>query len=364
MLVIINNNIQFCANYNKITDNNFNNNFMFLLVCFFTLVLGLYIGFPIAIILFPKILSFLVFMNSVKNPRCRSQLHDPKKEYDLDGVDNAYIEASDGNYIGLWKMAPFRHNANCAPKVILYCHGNSFHRGHGHRLKLYEVLRGLGYWVVTFDYRGYGDSTGTVTEESAVQDVLTAYKFMDEEFPDACKVVIWAHSLGTSLASKAVCEMQNKKFSRQPDALVLEAPFDSIKGIMDNYPISKFLLSLYPSVHIRRKIDETMAANGMHLNTRGYLLDVKTPVMILHAEDDNRVLFKLGYKLYKYLKNKFQDRVDVKPRFVKFVRFQEKHHLGHNCIYSHCGVCTLLQEFVEECCNKECSQPKFREIEM
>jgi len=335
---------------------------MFLLVCF-TLVLGLYVSFPVAIVLFPKILSFLVFMNSVKNPRCQSQLHDPKKEYNLDGVDNAYIEASDGNYIGLWKMAPFNANENISPKVVLYCHGNSFHRGHGHRLKLYEVLRDLGYWVVTFDYRGYGDSTGTVSEESAVQDVLTAYKYMDEEFPDASKIVIWAHSLGTSLASKAVTVMQVKKFNRQPDALVLEAPFDSIKGIMDNYPISKFLLSLYPSVYIRHKIDETMAKNGMHLNTRGYLMDVKTPVMILHAEDDSKVIFKLGYKLFEYLQKNFDDKLDVSPRFVKFVRFQEKHNLGHNCIYSHCDVSNIFKEFVEECCDKGCTQPKFREIE-
>lgn len=195
------------------------------------------------------------------------------------------------------------------------------------------------------------------------QDVLTAYKYMDEEFPDASKIVIWAHSLGTSLASKAVTVMQVKKFNRQPDALVLEAPFDSIKGIMDNYPISKFLLSLYPSVYIRHKIDETMAKNGMHLNTRGYLMDVKTPVMILHAEDDSKVIFKLGYKLFEYLQKNFDDKLDVSPRFVKFVRFQEKHNLGHNCIYSHCDVSNIFKEFVEECCDNGCTQPKFREIE-
>ena len=116
-----------------------------------------------------------MFQINIVFHRCQSQLHDPKKEYNLDGVDNAYIEASDGNYIGLWKMSPFNTNPNITPKVVLYCHGNSFHRGHGHRLNLYEVLRGLGYWVVTFDYRGYGDSTGTVTEESAVQVCFTKF---------------------------------------------------------------------------------------------------------------------------------------------------------------------------------------------
>ena len=65
--------------------------------------------------------------------------------------------------------------------LIVYMHGNSANRGFGHRLELYRLiysfkilfvenlkikhltyfsfLSKMGYYVVAFDYRGFGDSS-------------------------------------------------------------------------------------------------------------------------------------------------------------------------------------------------------------
>jgi len=47
---------------------------------------------------------------------------------------------------------------NSQRPVILYMHGNTGSRAREHRVEHYKFLRGLGFHIVTFDYRGYADS--------------------------------------------------------------------------------------------------------------------------------------------------------------------------------------------------------------
>ena len=58
------------------------------------------------------------------------------------------------------------------------------------------MLRSLGYHIIAFDYRGYGDSTGTPTEIDVVKDALFTYNYIQKVAPSA-SIYIWGHSLGT-----------------------------------------------------------------------------------------------------------------------------------------------------------------------
>lgn len=63
-------------------------------------------------------------------------------------------------------------------KVVLYMHGNSGHRGAGHRVELYQLLQKLDCHVIAFDYRSYGDSSSVECSEfGLVNDALAMYRY-------------------------------------------------------------------------------------------------------------------------------------------------------------------------------------------
>ena len=95
--------------------------------------------------------------------------------------------------------------------VIVYAHGNAFDRAAPHRRDLYRTLIEAGYNVLAFDYRGllflfdvlicsfpvgFGDSTGTPTEDGVAADVQFVYMWA-LQFSGDNPVFIWGHSLGT-----------------------------------------------------------------------------------------------------------------------------------------------------------------------
>lgn len=326
--------------------------FSFLFI-FFTFLLFLYLAFPIIIRFYPHVILHGVFMNKVCPPSFIHKLSQPKAAYGLYDADNLYIPSPQRGKIGLWKMPP----KLCEPpnyddpelptcKVILYCHGNSFHRGFGHRLRHYELLRSLGFWVITFDYRGYGDSTGYVSEEGAVDDIITVYKWLVKEFPSAINIIVWGHSLGTALSTRALCDLQfdNEKCAgRLPDGLVLEAPFNSMDGIMVSYPLTKLIFQIYPKDWITGLIKVALNKININLNTEECLSSIICPVLILHAKDDLKVPHKLGRCLFDKMQSPEQS---CSSRSITFVSFDESHKLGHSGIYQNNELPNLIKAFL------------------
>ena len=52
-------------------------------------------------------------------------------------------------------------------------------------MELYKVLLSLGYYVLAFDYRGYGDSTNiSPSEASVVADARTALDWLTSKLGD------------------------------------------------------------------------------------------------------------------------------------------------------------------------------------
>ena len=75
--------------------------------------------------------------------------------------------------------------------VILYCHGNGSNRAQQHRVELYKVLLSLGFYVLAFDYRGYGDSTNIKpSETSVVSDARAALQWVTAKLGDKVSQLI------------------------------------------------------------------------------------------------------------------------------------------------------------------------------
>ncbi|CAD7088179.1 unnamed protein product [Hermetia illucens] len=205
--------------------------------------------------------------------------------------------------------------------IVLYLHGNTSSRGAPHRVDLYKLLRRLGYHVIAFDYRGYGDSDKVQpTEEGVILDSLAVYKYIRSLTKNP--VFLWGHSLGTGVSTHLLSILQQMNVEQQPRAVVLESPFTSIRDEIRQHPFSTLFRNLPWFEHT---ISRPMYANSLRFESDKHINEFRQPVLILHAEDDIVVPFELGYRLYRIaLDNRAKSWGPV-----EFHRFEATSRYGH-----------------------------------
>ncbi|XP_054960927.1 lysophosphatidylserine lipase ABHD12 isoform X2 [Pan paniscus] len=352
-------------------------------------VLGLYIAIPFLIKLCPGIQAKLIFLNfgkwvslslrlecsgttlaycsldllgSSDSPSSASQVAgitvrvpyfiDLKKPQDqgLNHTCNYYLQPEEDVTIGVWHTVPAVWWKNAQGKdqmwyedalasshpIILYLHGNAGTRGGDHRVELYKVLSSLGYHVVTFDYRGWGDSVGTPSERGMTYDALHVFDWIKARSGDN-PVYIWGHSLGTGVATNLVrrlCERETP-----PDALILESPFTNIREEAKSHPFS-VIYRYFPGFDWF--FLDPITSSGIKFANDENVKHISCPLLILHAEDDPVVPFQLGRKLYSIAAPARSFR-DFK---VQFVPFHSDLGYRHKYIYKSPELPRILREFL------------------
>ena len=142
------------------------------------------------------------------------------------------IVTDDGVTVNAWALLhgtpsegdptpPGRHQT-----AILYCHGNNQNLS---RFALRaQALWNLGYTVLAFDYRGYGKTPGTPSEQGTYRDGRAARRFITDAAGlgfDPDRVALYGYSLGAAVCSQLAVELPTP-------ALLLEAPFASIARLV------------------------------------------------------------------------------------------------------------------------------------
>ncbi|XP_004575349.3 lysophosphatidylserine lipase ABHD12 [Maylandia zebra] len=312
-------------------------------------LLLVYVSIPFIIKLCPSIQAKLVFLNFVRMP----YFIDLKRPLDqgLNHTHNFYLEPESGLKIGVWHTVPaqmwreaqgkkgdwYESKFSSSHPVILYLHGNAGTRGGDHRVQLYKVLSSLGYHVVTFDYRGWGDSEGSPSESGMTSDALFIYDWLKRRTDKTLPLYIWGHSLGTGVATNVVRRLCDR--GSPPDALILESPFTNIREEAKSHPFSMvyrylpgfdwFFLDAITANNIRFTSDENMN-------------HISCPVLILHAEDDSVVPFHLGKKLYSLA----SQSKSLSGHKVQFVPFPAALAYKHKFIYRSPELPNILSDFL------------------
>lgn len=161
--------------------------------------------------------------------------------------------------------------------ALLYTHGN------GASLSLLahvsKLLYDYGWNVFMFDYRGYGKSElrgTTISEENIYRDSKAAYEWVRSKSKGQ-KIVLWGHSLGSSIAARLSADYQ-------VDGLILEGAFTSMfdmaKHRFSTLPIFDFM--------IWDKFD-----TKSHVKNRKF-----TPVLFIHGEEDSVIPISLGRETF------------------------------------------------------------------
>jgi uncharacterized protein len=158
--------------------------------------------------------------------------------------------------------------------VILYLHGNAGDLSNWQYIS--DDFTSLGYNFLIIDYRGYGKSTGTITEKGLYEDAETAFRYLTQQAGFSDKdIIVYGRSIGTGVATELATRYKVK-------GLVLEAPFTSLKDLANQmYPF------LFPSLILR-----------FHFNNIGKINNVKTPVLFFHGTHDELIPNTHTNKLY------------------------------------------------------------------
>lgn len=178
--------------------------------------------------------------------------------------------------------------------VMFYLHGNTASRGATHRVEMYQVLRQLGFHVISLDYRGYGDSSNLgPSARSVILDSQMVFQHIVAQNPNI-DILMWGHSLGTGIGTHLMAELHKVKNSKLPMGVILESPFNNIKEEITEHPFAKLYRNL---PWFEFTIVNPMYENQLMFESDKWIGHIEQPIMILHAEDDHVVPFDLGYKV-------------------------------------------------------------------
>ncbi|XP_075987827.1 lysophosphatidylserine lipase ABHD12-like isoform X2 [Anticarsia gemmatalis] len=238
--------------------------------------------------------------------------------------------------------------------IMLYCHGNSNSRAASHRIELYQFFQKMDFHTITFDYRGYGDSTNLKpTEAGVVEDSLVVYEWLQSTVDNDNKppIFVWGHSLGTAISSHllgnlpelSITILERSKPLPMPNGLILEAPFNNLADEVAKHPLSKLVtwLPYYEATFVAPFVHNTEQTfrSDEHLRKARSL-----PVLILHAKDDVIVPFVVGLKLYRSILSSRSES----DAAVKLHAYDKRENLGHKYICHAKDLHEVIGSFVVE----------------
>lgn len=158
--------------------------------------------------------------------------------------------------------------------VVLYCHGNAGNIGD--RLPAVAGFHRLGLSVFLFDYRGYGRSTGTPSEDGLYRDAEVAWRYLtDTRGIDPNRIIVLGRSLGGGVASHLAHRYR-------PAGLVLESTFTSVPDVAAHH------YAFLPARLLARTRFDNLAR----------VRDLDGPLLIAHSPDDEVIPFAHGERLY------------------------------------------------------------------
>jgi len=184
-----------------------------------------------------------------------------------------FFELTSGDKIHSWFVP-----GDSSKPTVLFLHGNGGNIGY--RVEHLQFLHSLGVSTLIIDYRGYGRSTGTPTEQHLYEDAEIAYRWLVESRSVPVeRLFLFGESIGgavaVNLAAKSACagliiessftslrEIARHAFPFAPTGLLLRSDFDSIKN----------------------------------------LPRISCPILVSHSPDDDLIPYQFGRRLFEAAK--------------------------------------------------------------
>jgi uncharacterized protein len=199
------------------------------------------------------------------------QIYRPDKEWVTTGAEvgrpfqDIYFNSTDGVRLNAW-FFPADVDSPRGRFVILICHGNGGNISY--RTVLCRVLLEVGVSVLVFDYRGYGRSEGSLSEEGTYRDAQAAHAWLRQKGFAPENIIAFGESLGGGIASELAV--------REPvGGLILQSTFTNIADVG---------AELFPWLPVRW-------LHTIKYDTQKKLAQVRVPVLVMHSRGDELIAF-------------------------------------------------------------------------
>lgn len=206
------------------------------------------------------------------------QVYQPSRHWDATGADlgraweNVIFRSSDAVELSGWffPAAP----AASEGLAVLVCHGNAGNISH--RLRLAQLLLELDLSVFVYDYRGYGRSAGSPSEEGTYLDAEAAYQWLLNKGFRPEQILLLGESLGGAVAT----ELAVRKPAR---GLILVSTFTSVPDLGRE---------LFPWLPVTRLC-------SVQYDSVAKLGRIGVPLLILHSREDTLVGYRHAERLFQ-----------------------------------------------------------------
>ncbi|HUO05715.1 MAG TPA: alpha/beta fold hydrolase [Candidatus Binataceae bacterium] len=189
------------------------------------------------------------------------------EDYQLKDFSEVHLSTDDGVRIMGWVHPPAK-----GMPVILFFHGNG--EQISNRAELFRQFADDGYGVFALEYRGYGNSDGSPSEEGLYSDARAACHLLKNSYPDS-GIIAFGESLGSGIAVEMAKEFP-------VTGLVLESAYTSIPNRASE------IFWFMPGVQLlaRDRFDSISKIGEIHC-----------PILILHGDLDTIIPIAHGEKL-------------------------------------------------------------------
>ncbi len=216
-----------------------------------------------------------VLVCGVKIPRPEN--HKTPADYGLD-FETVKFKGAHGLKLEAWRIRA----AEGRGTVILF---HAYTASKASLLPAAVEFNALGYDTVLVDFYGSGGSEGSETSVGyfEAEDVAAAFRFPRAENPKK-PVILYGVSMGAASVLRAV-----HAHKIEPDALILECPFDRLLTTVQNR-FDAMRLPSFPAAQLLVFWGGVQQGfDGFDFNPAEYARDVRCPVLLMHGGADARV---------------------------------------------------------------------------
>ena len=183
--------------------------------------------------------------------------------------EDIHTRTTDGETIHGWYIP-----ADGAKVTLLFSHGNAGNISH--RLESIALFNSLGLNVLIYDYRGYGQSSGSISEAGFYQDVMAMWRVLTEQKRTKPEnILLFGRSLGAAIASKIATQVK-------AGGVILESPFASVPDM------GARLYSWLPV----RMLSRYSLSNFSHVQ------QINIPLLVVHSKDDEVIPYQHAEQVF------------------------------------------------------------------
>jgi len=197
------------------------------------------------------------------------------------------IPTTDGESLAAWKIPA----QGTKIATVVHFHGNA--QNMTTHFAYVAWLTKYGFDVIVFDYRGYGESSGTPSREGLVRDGISVLLNTDET---GTPFYVLGQSLGGAVAIPAIAESPPSNLK----AIAIESSFGNYRRIA-----RKKLGNLWLTWPLQYPLS-LLVSSGW--DPEDYANKIKIPAVVIHGDQDPVIPIDEGKTLY--------DALNSKPKYL------------------------------------------------